>query len=82
MKRTSRSTALLVTLLLVGLIIGGVIGQVLGKYVPILAYGESIGISTTTVDLGFLTITFDFNLHMNLAGVLGLILSILVFQRM
>jgi len=56
MKRNYQSPALLITLLLVGLIIGGVIGQVLGKYVPILAYGDSIGLSTTTMDLGFLSI--------------------------
>lgn len=82
MKRNYRSTALLVTLLLVGLIIGGVLGQILGKYIPILAYGDSIGLSTTTIDLGFLTVTFGFDINMNLAGVLGLILAILIYQRM
>ncbi|AYO30982.1 DUF4321 domain-containing protein [Biomaibacter acetigenes] len=82
MKRNYRSTALLVIILLVGLVIGGVLGQVLGKYVPLLAYGKSIGLSPTKLDMGIATMTFGFNINLNLAAAVGLIIGILLYQRM
>ena len=82
MKRNTRSTALFIIIILVGLIIGGVLGQALGKYAPFLSYGDRIGLSTTTIDLGFANITFGFDLHLNLAGALGLLIAIILYQRM
>ncbi|HHW02030.1 MAG TPA: DUF4321 domain-containing protein [Thermoanaerobacterales bacterium] len=82
MKRNYRSTALLVIILLVGLVTGGVFGQALGKYLPILAYGKNIGLSATKLDMGFATFTFGFSINLNLAAVLGLILGIILYQRM
>lgn len=82
MKRNYRSTALLVIILLVGLVIGGVLGQVLGSYVPFLAYGKSIGLSPTKLDLGIATLTFGFNITLNLAAAIGLIIGIVLYERM
>jgi len=82
MKRNYRSTALLVIILLVGLVIGGVLGQVLGKYLPLLAYGKSIGLSPAKLDLGIATLTFGFNITLNLAAAIGLIIGIVLYQRM
>lgn len=82
MKRNYRSTALLVIILLVSLVVGGVIGQVLGKYMPLLAFGKTIGLSTTKLDMGIATITFGFNITLNLMAAIGLILGIILYQRM
>jgi len=81
MKRTHRSPIILVIILIVGLVIGGVIGQVLGSFAPILNQGKSIGLSTTNLDLGIINITFGFNVSLNLAAALGLIIAILLYQR-
>ncbi|HHV19861.1 MAG TPA: DUF4321 domain-containing protein [Thermoanaerobacterales bacterium] len=82
MKRNYRSPVILVIILIVGLVIGGVLGQVLGSFAPIINQGRSIGLSTTKLDLGIINITFGFNVSLNLAAVLGLIIAILLYQRM
>lgn len=82
MRRNYRSSSILVILLIVGVIIGGVLGQALGKYAPILNEGRNIGLSTTQLNLGIITLTFGFNISLNLAGALGLIIAILLYQRM
>ena len=82
MKRNYRNPIVLVIILLVGLVIGGVLGQVLGSYAPILNQGSSIGLSTTNLDLGIINVTFGFNVSLNLAGALGLIIAIIFYQRM
>ncbi len=82
MKRGYRSTALLVILLLVGLVIGGVLGQAFQKVLPILSFGKSIGLDTTTLDLGIILVTFGFTINLNLAGAIGLIIALILYQRM
>lgn len=81
MRRNYGNTAILVILLLVGLVIGGVIGQLLASFVPIINQGKTIGLSTTQLDLGIIDITFGINIHLSLAGALGLIIAILLYQR-
>lgn len=82
MRRSYRNTTLLVILLLVGLVIGDVLGDALGKYIPFFAYGRDVGLSTTTLDLGIISITLGFQISLNLAGALGLITAILLYQKM
>lgn len=82
MRRNYRSTALLIIILMVGMIIGGSLGQVIGKYLPFLAYGKIIGLSPAKLDLGIATITFGFNITLNLAAAIGLIIGIILYQRM
>lgn len=82
MKRNYRSPIILVIILIAGLVIGGVLGQVLGSFAPILNQGKSIGLSTTNLDLGIINITFGFNVSLNLAAALGLIIAILLYQRL
>lgn len=81
MKR-NRNTAILVILLLVGLVIGSVIGQALGGLIPMINQGKSIGISTVQLDMGIIDITFGFNIHLNLAGAIGLIIAVVFYQKM
>jgi len=81
MRRNYRSKGLLFLMILVGLIVGDVLGQLLARYVPILGFGKRIGLSTTTLDLGIASITFGFDLHLGLAGVIGLIIGVLLYQK-
>lgn len=82
MRRNYHNTTLLVILLLVGLVIGDIIGDALGKYLPFLAQGNSVGLSTTTLDLGIIALTLGFKINLNLAGAIGLIIAILLYQKM
>ncbi|MDI3480497.1 MAG: hypothetical protein PWQ97_152 [Tepidanaerobacteraceae bacterium] len=82
MRRSYRSTTLLIIILMVGMIIGGILGQITERYLPILAYGKNIGLSPATLDLGIATITFGFNITLNLAAAIGLIVGLILYQRM
>ncbi|SHJ89983.1 protein of unknown function [Geosporobacter subterraneus DSM 17957] len=73
---------LLVILLTVGAVVGGVLGEVFRQTVPILNYGKSVGLQPFTLDLSIIKLTFGFMLHLNLAGVIGLILAIFIFTRL
>lgn len=82
MRRSYHNNTLLVILLLVGLVIGDILGGALGKYIPFFAYGRDIGLSTTTLDLGIISLTLGFQIKLNFAGALGLIIAILLYQKM
>ncbi|NLU10013.1 MAG: DUF4321 domain-containing protein [Tepidanaerobacter acetatoxydans] len=82
MKRNYHSPAILVIILIVGLLVGGTLGQALGGFAPILNKGMNIGLATTKLDLGIISITFGLDISFNLAAALGLIIAILLYQRM
>lgn len=82
MKIQQKSTVLLMVVLLVGLVLGGILGDLFKQYVPVLAYGKSIGVNPFTVDLSILKFTLGATMQINLAGIIGLLLAILLFKRL
>ncbi|AOT72749.1 DUF4321 domain-containing protein [Geosporobacter ferrireducens] len=82
MKVKSANPLILIVLLTVGAVIGGVLGEVFKQTVPILNYGKSVGLQPFTLDLSVIKLTFGFMLHLNLAGVIGLIIALFIFSRM
>ncbi len=82
MRRNYHSPAILVIILIVGLLVGGALGQALGSFAPILNKGMNIGLAATKLDLGIISITFGLDISFNLAAALGLIIAILLYQRM
>lgn len=81
MRRANNGLLLLLSIL-VGVILGGLIGEILGTYIPLLNYGKSIGIQNFTLDLSILKLTFGFTMTLNLAGIIGIILSIILFKKL
>lgn len=79
-KATHSLTMLLV--MLVGLVLGGIIGDVFAKTAPILAYGKSIGFDPVTIDLNAIQLVLGFRMQINVAGILGLIMAILIFRKL
>ncbi len=65
-----------------GSIMGNIIGNVLSRFIPFLSLSESIGLTPATLDLSFLTVTFGFNVSLNLAGIIGIIIVVLIFRKM
>jgi hypothetical protein len=82
MKAMSKNPYLLLLLVAIGGIIGSIIGDIFRDSVKILGYGKTIGFSPMTIDLSILKLTLGFVLSLNLASVLGIILAILIFNRL
>lgn len=82
MKVKSADPLILIVMLTVGAVIGGVIGEVFKQTMPILNYGKSVGLQPFTLDLSIIKLTFGFMLHLNLAGVIGLVIALFIFSRM
>lgn len=81
MRKASHSLSFLLVML-VGLVIGGIIGEVFSDVVPILAYGKVIGFDPVTVDLSVIRLVIGFTMQINLAAILGLIISLLIFKKL
>ncbi len=68
----------LVILILIGFVIGGFIGTYFeGSF---LNYGQSFGLnSPVELNLGFIVLTFGLQIHITIASVLGMIISLAVY---
>jgi hypothetical protein len=74
----------LVLILLAGIVIGGFIGYHLVDvpFVGWLAYYHEFGISEPVkLDLGIIELRFGLMLRVNVAGVIGLLLGILLYKK-
>jgi len=67
--------------LLIGLIFGGILGDYLGRYIEILNYSKSIGISNFNLDLSIFNLTFGFQMRLSLSSVIGIILAIIIYRK-
>ncbi|MDK2918022.1 MAG: hypothetical protein PWQ37_755 [Candidatus Petromonas sp.] len=82
MRTRGRNPWLLLLLILVGLVIGGIIGDIFQVTFKWLGYGKSIGFKPVTIDLNVIRLTLGFMMSINLASVIGIIISILIFTRL
>ena len=70
---------LLVFLVLIGFVIGGLIGSYFSG--TFLGYGKTFGLSSPIVlDLGFLILTFGLTIQINIASILGVVLSLIAYR--
>ncbi len=77
----NKNPIILLLLLLVGLVIGGVIGDIFRDTIKWLGYSKTIGFEPFKVDLNIIQFTLGFIMKINLASVIGLIISLLIFTR-
>ena len=82
MRTRNRNPFLLMLLLLVGLVIGGIIGDIFQDTFKLLGYSKTIGLEPATIDLNIIKLTFGFLMKINLASIIGIIISILIFTRL
>lgn len=82
MKRNRYNPWILIIVLLVGLLVGGALGQALNDTVPVLNKGIHVGLSTTNLNLGVISIVFGFDIALSLAAAVGLIIAIILYQQM
>ena len=75
---------ILLVFLLSGLVVGGLLG-ILAEGIDWLwwlTYGQSFGItSPVTLDLSVLKITFSFMIKINIASIIGMAISILIYRK-
>lgn len=82
MAKTPRSTGLLILLLVIGSIFGTLLGQTLRDYLPLLNFGQTIGLDPTTVDLAAITLTLGITLQMNIATIIGFFIALFIYSRL
>lgn len=64
-------------------LIGFVIGRFIGTYFDgsFLNYGQTFGLNNPLVlDLGFIVVTFGLQIHITIASVLGVVISLVVYR--
>jgi len=75
---------ILVLFILSGLVIGGLLGEFAGQvdFLWWLSYGQSFGLTNPIqLDLNILEVTFALAFKINIASILGLIIAILIYQK-
>ncbi len=64
-------------------LIGFVIGRFIGTYFDgsFLNYGQTFGLNNPLVlDMGFIVVTFGLQIHITIASVLGVVISLVVYR--
>ena len=84
-----RGIGLFVVALVAGLVVGSLLGDLLGQLVgspwlrDLLTRGPTIGLTPpATLDLRLVSITFGVMFKVNVVGVLGIVVALLVVRRM
>ena len=75
---------ILILFILSGLVIGGLLGELASKvdFLWWLGYGESFGwTSPLELDLNIIKITFGLVFKINIASIVGMIISIFIYKK-
>lgn len=75
---------ILLIFILSGLVVGGLLGDLAGKvdFLWWLGYGQSFGLtSPIELDLSIIKITFGLVFKINIASIIGLILSVFIYKK-
>ena len=75
---------ILILFILSGLVIGGLLGELASKvdFLWWLGYGESFGLtSPLELDLNIIKVTFGLVFKINIASIVGMIISIFIYKK-
>ena len=75
---------ILLIFILSGLVIGGLLGEIASKIDALswLSYGQSFGLpNPVELELNIINITFGFMLKINIASIIGILISIFVYKK-
>lgn len=79
-----KSTWMAILFIFAGLVIGGLLGEVAARvdWLNWLSYGQTFGIDNPFVlNMNVLTLTFAFALHINIASIIGMAISIFLYRK-
>lgn len=74
----------LLIFILAGLVVGGLLGELASRvyFLWWLSYGNSFGLAEPLVlDLNIIKITFALTIKVNIASIIGILLSILIYRK-
>ena len=83
-----RSFGLLLLAVVVGLVCGSLLGELLGQFVSpwlkdVLTRGPMLGLSPpATLDLRLLSVTFGVLFKVNVVGLIGILVALLIVRRL
>jgi Domain of unknown function (DUF4321) len=84
-----RSFGLLLLAIVVGLVVGSLVGELVAQFASspwlksLLTRGPMLGLSPPgTLDLRLLSVTFGILFKVNLVGVLGIVVALIIVRRM
>ena len=80
----NKNTWICILFILAGLVIGGLIGQLTEgvDFLWWLSYGQEFGLSSPLIlDLGLIKLTFAVMFKINIASILGVIISIFIYRK-
>ncbi len=75
---------ILLIFILSGLVVGGLLGELAGRidFLWWLGYGQSFGLTAPLeLDLSIIKLTFALSFKINIASIIGLILSIFIYRK-
>ena len=84
MAAKNRNFWILLLFIFAGLVIGGLIGELAGKieFLWWLSYGQSFGLSSPIVlDLNIMQVTFGLMIKINIASIIGLLISVILYRK-
>lgn len=83
-----RGLGLLLLAIVVGLVVGSLLGELLGQFVSspwtkeVLTRGPMLGLAPpATLDLRLLSVTFGILFKVNVLGVIGIIVAVIIVRR-
>ena len=84
MSLKDRNIWILLIFILSGLVIGGLLGELAARFEALswLSCGQSFGLSSPIeLDLNIINITFGFMLKINIASIIGILISIFAYKK-
>ena len=84
MATREKNTLVFIVFILCGIVIGGLLGEVSKSvsWLSWLSYGQSFGFSDPfTLDLGVMQLTLGLMIKINVASIIGIIVSIFIYRK-
>ncbi len=79
----NKNSWLLVLFVITGIILGSLIGNFFGSAVPFLNYGpKHFGLNNIEIDLGVIYFQVTLLFKINITGLIGLLLAVIIFNRL
>lgn len=76
-----RSSLVLILFLLIGGVVGDLLGGLAARAVPLLGRPLAFSLAPTTVDVVLLKLTIGLSASVNLLGLIGLVLAVVLWLR-
>ncbi|SDK58435.1 DUF4321 domain-containing protein [Natronincola ferrireducens] len=78
-----RNPWILILLIITGVVLGGLIASTLGNTLPILSYGpEALGLNNFEINLGVIYLKLTLLMDINVSSLIGLLLSVIIFNKL